>query len=456
MQRKSTDQSGMFEISPIVHDVLKSPGVPLDPMIRTFYESRLGHDFSKVQVHAPHLRFEDKNLIAISEDESSEKEADAVANRIQSSSAFPSGRDDLNCNFGDVRIHNGAKATEAARAINARAFTFGRHIVFGSGEYRHDTISGMRLIAHELSHVIQQKKGRSSLQCQDAGTNAIPRKDVAVVLDEHPITLAQAKASATEVIRAFNDDDLVEKLKNLNQPIGTLRIFSHSSQSGYIVFESPGGLFNTKLSALGSKFKGAFPAGNAPSSIELHGCNVGQAEEELSSFQARTGAKSASATNCFTWGHAMGPIRSMGNDITKRTDLDTEEKKTAFNADFPKFVSKMKSDNGVYVGNCIMGLRPGQIASANIELLKDIYFRNEAKLVAEWASPGNNKNWQNGSICFKDLTANTAPCKLIIKKAEAMEVGDETETRMAESEQQQNSGIEETINKDSAPDEYVA
>lgn len=58
--------------------------------------------------------------------------------------------------FSQVRIHSNTQAGEAARAINAKAFTLGRNIVFGAGLYQPDSASGKKLIAHELAHVVQQ------------------------------------------------------------------------------------------------------------------------------------------------------------------------------------------------------------------------------------------------------------------------------------------------------------
>ncbi len=87
---------------PIVHDVLQSPGQPLQPATRAFMETRFGHDFSQVRVHAD------------------------------------------------------ANASESARAVNALAYTVGRNVVFGAGQYAPGTREGKRLLAHELTHVIQQ------------------------------------------------------------------------------------------------------------------------------------------------------------------------------------------------------------------------------------------------------------------------------------------------------------
>jgi Domain of unknown function (DUF4157) len=57
----------------------------------------------------------------------------------------------------DVRVHDDAQAAELARSVNARAFTTGSDVYFGSGEYRPGTADGDRLLAHELTHVVQQR-----------------------------------------------------------------------------------------------------------------------------------------------------------------------------------------------------------------------------------------------------------------------------------------------------------
>lgn len=61
--------------------------------------------------------------------------------------------------FSDVRIHTGPEAHGAASELGARAFTVGEHIFFGAGEYQPATTAGQHLLAHELTHTIQQKPG---------------------------------------------------------------------------------------------------------------------------------------------------------------------------------------------------------------------------------------------------------------------------------------------------------
>lgn len=72
--------------------------------------------------------------------------------------------------FDDVRVHTGPKANEAAQSIDARAFTHGANVVFRKGEYSPNSLEGKRLLAHELTHVVQQDNGTfHSIQRQQAG-----------------------------------------------------------------------------------------------------------------------------------------------------------------------------------------------------------------------------------------------------------------------------------------------
>lgn len=72
----------------------------------------------------------------------------------------PSARDyferRFGCGFDHVRIHTDAEAERSADALRARAYTVGPNVVFGSGEYRPHSPQGQRLLAHELTHVVQQ------------------------------------------------------------------------------------------------------------------------------------------------------------------------------------------------------------------------------------------------------------------------------------------------------------
>jgi hypothetical protein len=91
---------------------MRGGGQPLEKSVREFFEPRFGHDFSH------------------------------------------------------VRVHHDTRAAESSHAMNAQAYTLGRDIAFGTGQYGPGTTEGRRLIAHELSHVIQQSKGPSELGIQ--------------------------------------------------------------------------------------------------------------------------------------------------------------------------------------------------------------------------------------------------------------------------------------------------
>lgn len=64
--------------------------------------------------------------------------------------------------FSQVRVHTDAQAAESARLANARAYTLGRDIVFGSGQYVPKTTAGQQLLAHELTHVVQNREAQST------------------------------------------------------------------------------------------------------------------------------------------------------------------------------------------------------------------------------------------------------------------------------------------------------
>jgi hypothetical protein len=65
----------------------------------------------------------------------------------------------LGADFSDVRVHTDATASESARSVQAHAYTVGSDVVFQSGKYAPESDSGKRMLAHELTHVVQQRSG---------------------------------------------------------------------------------------------------------------------------------------------------------------------------------------------------------------------------------------------------------------------------------------------------------
>ena len=103
LQRAAVSASPVNDTPPIVHDVLRSSGRPLNEATRAFMEPRFAHDFSH------------------------------------------------------VRVHTDAEAAESARAVNALAYTIGANVTFAAGQYQPTSEMGRRLLAHELTHVVQQR-----------------------------------------------------------------------------------------------------------------------------------------------------------------------------------------------------------------------------------------------------------------------------------------------------------
>ena len=107
----------------------------------------------------------------------------------------------FNANFSTVRIHRNSEAAQTARRINARAFTVGRHIVFGSGQFDLTTWDGRHLLAHELAHVIQ-----SSSQSPPVDRKSSSRFGGGTVETIGPPTINCANVS---VIRRKNGEGVV-------------------------------------------------------------------------------------------------------------------------------------------------------------------------------------------------------------------------------------------------------
>jgi hypothetical protein len=84
--------------------------------------------------------------------------------------------------LGSVRLHTGVAAMQSASALNARAYTVGSDIAFGSGQYRPGTNSGRKLLVHELVHTVQQRDTypgaeASSVQCKGGAGRSMVEED---------------------------------------------------------------------------------------------------------------------------------------------------------------------------------------------------------------------------------------------------------------------------------------
>src|SRR5262249_3239706 len=146
--------------------------------------------------------------------EPSEEEAERVASSMQSaaSSAQLTGS---RYDFGQVRIHADERAAASARAENALAYTVGWDVVYGNGQYAPHTTEGLRLLAHELTHVVQQTQGAASGPTKGGSMTIqrkvvlqgveMPSKDRDAFLKGHKWTNARLAASVMEDMAAASD-----------------------------------------------------------------------------------------------------------------------------------------------------------------------------------------------------------------------------------------------------------
>ena len=130
---------------------LRGGGLPLPPNQRHFFESRMGQDFS------------------------------------------------------GVRIHTDSKAADTAQTIQAKAFTLGNNIVFNTGQYSHDNQEGKKLLAHELTHVVQQG---------DLGHRALQRSPGPVNSASYEIDCYEP-----ETISRFSDKKLIREITRVRTVI---------------------------------------------------------------------------------------------------------------------------------------------------------------------------------------------------------------------------------------------
>lgn len=112
-----------------------------------------------------------------------------------------------------VRVHQGGRAADSARALEARAYTSGHDIVFGAGEYSPETSEGKRLLAHELTHVMQQC-GNNSIQRKKGGgetdTSSTSKSDVGMAKGESKTPSDQDKMASGYKERADGNVDTAD------------------------------------------------------------------------------------------------------------------------------------------------------------------------------------------------------------------------------------------------------
>ncbi len=203
--RVGSASAGPAQAPPIVHDAFASPGRPLDHSARAVMESRLG------------------------------------------------------VGLAGVRIHTGGRAAEAARAVNARAFTVGQDIFFGANGYDPRSREGQRLLAHEVTHTVQQSTGANGLS--KAGPSLqrdpIPESAAKPASPSAAPATADPKKAPTNQVTVFIPPNWLQYVLRLQSPASATPPGGSATPAGQPVPLVPAPSSYTPPAAAGS---GAMPS----------------------------------------------------------------------------------------------------------------------------------------------------------------------------------------------------
>lgn len=205
--------------------------------------------------------------------------------------------------LGGVRLHTGPAAAASARAVGALAYTYGPHLVFGEGQYRPESLAGQHLLAHELTHVLQQSSADPSLQraCDPAtlAGRAVPAffPQEAVLMDVFTGARVLGRGSTERAAIALVQQALVD----LNYDLGTAgpqgdgvdRRFGQDTVQGITDFQTaegiaaatPGQLDESTLRCLdeirSKRVVPAYQTAVAPSQYRIEGAKPRGRDEDI-------------------------------------------------------------------------------------------------------------------------------------------------------------------------------
>jgi Domain of unknown function (DUF4157) len=310
-----------------VYQALNSPGQPLDPATLAFMEPRFGSDFSQ------------------------------------------------------VRIHTGRQPSDSARSIGASAYTVGRDIVFATGHYAPNTPKGQRLLAHELTHVLQQGSSAVARSVQrdlvygsdykspysDDATES--RSSEAGNWYPSTVDFTATASSSGGGTGAPTFDDLIKTIAAKGKgSITSLGIIGHAttdliSLSGTITvspsnvtFTGGGVIDSTAITAKMADITAVRDRFAAGANIILYGCHAGIGNSLMaalsSAFQVCVQGFSDEVWWCISWNLPSRKITSRG-----RTYVDTsgmmaaglvpKDCQSTFNADIGQLKPDRKDCSGV-------------------------------------------------------------------------------------------------------------
>jgi len=176
----------------------------------------------------------------------------------------------LGRDFRDVRVHTGTAAADSARSLSASAYTFGRDIVFAGGEYA-PTAAGLWLLAHELTHVVQQRTGEPVIQCGPGPGKDHPAKSSTAKGDTRISTLRAKVAEVQFRLHGLSgaqgwrgefhasSDEKMQQIQQLSREWQQAEDDWQESQAKFHIFErAETPEFGKKLDRLYNKISGAY------------------------------------------------------------------------------------------------------------------------------------------------------------------------------------------------------
>ncbi|HEU0202082.1 MAG TPA: DUF4157 domain-containing protein [Burkholderiaceae bacterium] len=366
--------------------------------------------------------------------------------------------------FGAVRLHDDAGSHAAADQLAARAFTVGNDVHFAAGAWQPHSRDGLRLLAHELTHTVQQAATGSAVpataplevgaadsplereadQVADrvvaglaGGTIAssahapqvqrqpkekekkapAPSKlgdpktpaDVVVLMDEDSLAQANIIAPGAILLRVDSPEKMASELARVQAPFKTLFVMSHSLASGDLGFKQGNTTNYVRPEKVAAAIKGAIPADRAPATVDFRGCSLGATPGAMDQIRTAVGAQTAIGANCFMVQQTNGPIKlNRGVEVRKRSDLKESDKE--------EFALGLK----------MLGDAFGPAKKCIIDATEDAYFRANGQWVALWVNHIFSTEWdQRASRCYATVARETVPAaEAAGKKLTAMVTGD--------------------------------
>jgi hypothetical protein len=248
-QRKAVNARNIGDVPSIVDNVLRSPSHPLDAATRAIMEPRFGYDFSR------------------------------------------------------VRVHSDAAAAASARQVNALAYTVGSDIVFANAQYAPTAVAGKRLLAHELTHVVQQRAAGPLGSQRQAGDEEKRRTPAEQLPQTGPAP--GARISAPDPARMAAD-----------APVGNDRLEQEANAMADLVVGSPNPLPDAGNSVLPARRVGqdltqvpVHAHGSAKGSARGSGARTPVAGADIAAAAEKVSAKPAGKR---AHAHQMAPVLSRG------------------------------------------------------------------------------------------------------------------------------------------------